>query len=59
MLLESLVELSILVVTSVEVDRAWLHLVRGRAGARVRARVGIRARAGFRLGSRAWAATSI
>ena len=48
MLLESLVELSILVVTSVEVDRAWLHLVRGRAGARVRARVGIRVRVRIR-----------
>ena len=44
-LLESLVELSILVVTSIEVDGAWLHLVRGRAGARVRAR----ARAGIRV----------
>ena len=48
MLLESLVELSVLVVTSIEVDGAWLHLVRGRAGARVRARAGIRARAGVR-----------
>ena len=50
MLLESLVELSILVVTSVQVDGAWLHLVRGRARAKVgaRARAGIRARAGVR-----------
>ena len=47
MLLEALVKLGVLVVTTVEVDRAWLHLVR--VGARVRARARVWGRAGVRV----------